>query len=199
MITCKELRSRARATLDGNIFGTTWLYGLVALLLLSVAQSISSIVVVGPLLITGPLSVGLAKYFLGATRRNNDKNNLAVLLDGFTNNIVNNLLSGILVFLYTLLWSFLFVIPGIIKSYSYSMTYYILSDHPEYTPTEAITASRQMMDGYKWKSFILDLSFIGWYFVGALVCGVGTLWVNPYHQAARTELYEEIKRAKNIY
>lgn len=198
MITCKELRSRARASLDGNIFGTTWLYALLAILLFSVASSISSAIVVGPLLIVGPLSVGVCKLFLGASRKDAGKNNLAVLIDGFTSNFVNNLLTGILVFLYTFLWSLLFIIPGIVKTYSYSMTYYILNDHPEYTPTEAITASRQMMDGYKWKAFLLDLSFIGWYFVGALVCGIGTLWVNPYHQAAKTELYEEIKRVKGL-
>lgn len=198
MITCSELRKRARASLDNNIFGTTWLYGLVAFLLLSVASSISSIVVVGPLLIAGPLYVGLSKLFLGATRKNSDKNNLAVLIDGFTSNFVNNFLAGLLYNLFIVLWSMLFVIPGIVKSYSYSMTYYILNDHPEYTANEAITASRKMMDGYKMKAFLLDLSFLGWFILGSLVCGVGILWVYPYQQAAHAELYEEIKRVKNL-
>ena len=69
-----------------------------------------------------------------------------------------NFLTG----LYIVLWTLLFIIPGIIKSFSYAMAPYILAEHPEMTASEAITESRRMMDGNKWRLFCLDFSFIGW-------------------------------------
>ena len=73
-----------------------------------------------------------------------------------------------LVGLFTFLWSLLLVIPGIIKTYSYAMTPYILAENPGMTATEAITESRQVMDGNKWRLFCLGFSFIGW----DLLCSV---------------------------
>ena len=64
--------------------------------------------------------------------------------------------------LYTALWALLFVIPGIVKTYSYAMTPYIMAEHPSLTANEAITESRRIMDGNKWRLFCLDLSFLGW-------------------------------------
>ena len=69
-----------------------------------------------------------------------------------------NFLTG----LYIVLWTLLFIIPGIIKSFSYAMAPYILAEHPEMAASEAITESRHMMDGNKWRLFCLDFSFIGW-------------------------------------
>ncbi len=83
--------------------------------------------------------------------------------DGFCMNL--------LIGLYTVLWSLLFIIPGIIKSFSYAMTPYILAEHPELTPNEAITESRRIMHGNKWRLFCLQISFIGW----ALLCAVPVL------------------------
>ena len=90
----------------------------------------------------------------------------------------------------------LFVIPGIIKACSYSMTYYIKLEHPEYTANQAITESRNMMRGYKMQYFLLKLSFIGWYILGALCLGVGVFWVDAYAQTSTAIFYEELK-AKN--
>ncbi len=94
--------------------------------------------------------------------------------------------------LYTILWSLLFVIPGVIKSYSYAMTPYILADHPEMTATEAITASRQMMDGHKWQLFCLYCSFIGWALLAILSCGLGFLWLNPYIEVSVAAFYHSL-------
>ena len=94
----------------------------------------------------------------------------------------------------TFLWTCLFIIPGIVMGYAYSMTFYIMKDHPEYSALEAIRASKEMMKGYKMKLFLLQLSFIGWEIVAVLFCcGIGLLWVEPYKQAAIAELYEHIK------
>mgnify|MGYP001127432324 CR=1 FL=1 len=80
---------------------------------------------------------------------------------GFSN-FSNNMVAGILVPIFTFLWSLLFFIPGIVKSFSYAMTFYILNDHPEYSATQAITESRKMMHGHKGELFVLYLSFLGW-------------------------------------
>ena len=102
----------------------------------------------------------------------------------------------VLRFIYTFLWSFLFLIPGIIKSYSYSMAAYILYEHPEMTPNEAITKSRELMDGNKWRLFCLEISFIGWAFLCVFTCGIGYLWLLPYEEAAIAAFYREIWREK---
>ena len=94
--------------------------------------------------------------------------------------------------IFIFLWSLLFIIPGIVKSYSYAMCMYVKSDHPDYDWRACLDTSRQLMQGNKWRLFVLDLSFIGWYIVGAMVVGIGTLWVTPYHQATRAQFYEAL-------
>jgi hypothetical protein len=94
--------------------------------------------------------------------------------------------------LYTLLWSLLFVIPGIIASYSYAMTGYILAEHPEYTAQEAIAQSKEMMAGNRFRLFCLQLSFIGWSVLCLFTFGIGNLWLRPYVKAATAAFYREI-------
>lgn len=93
--------------------------------------------------------------------------------------------------LYILLWSLLFIIPGIIAFYSYAMTDYILAEHPELTASEAITRSKEMMSGNRWRLFCLHLSFIGWDILSFFTLGIGNLWLNPYKQAADAAFYRE--------
>ena len=97
-----------------------------------------------------------------------------------------------LVGLYTFLWSLLFVIPGIVKAFSYAMTPFILADDPNLTASKAITRSRELMDGHKWELFVLNLTFIGWEILGALCFGIGLLWVTPYKNAAYAAFYRQI-------
>jgi len=91
--------------------------------------------------------------------------------------------------LYIFLWSLLLIIPGIIKGYSYRIVPYILADNPKIDANEAITLSRKMMAGEKFDAFVLDLSFIGWYLLGVLACGVGVLFVSPYQESTNAQLY----------
>lgn len=69
------------------------------------------------------------------------------------------------------------------------MAEYISAEYPDADWKECLDQSRKMMNGYKWRLFCLDLSFIGWWIVGGLVCGIGSLWVAPYHEAARAQFY----------
>ncbi len=94
--------------------------------------------------------------------------------------------------LFITLWSLLFVIPGIIASYSYSMVSYILAENPGMSASEAIRESKRLMQGNKWRLFCLDLSFIGWSFVCIFTLGIASLWVLPYTQASRAAFYREI-------
>ncbi len=98
-----------------------------------------------------------------------------------------------LVMLYLLLWTWLLIVPGIVKSYAYSMTPFILNDEPSLSYNQAITRSRQMMDGYKGKLFMLHLSFIGWFLLGILSFGIGFLWIGPYINASQTQFYLRLR------
>ena len=96
--------------------------------------------------------------------------------------------------LYTFLWSLLFVIPGIVKSYAYSMTDYIIYENPNLSANQAITLSRELTQGAKWDLFVLDLSFIGWNLLSALTFGLlGILYVNPYYSTAHAMVYDSLK------
>ena len=94
--------------------------------------------------------------------------------------------------LYTLLWTLLFIIPGLVKGYSYAMAPFIMAENPELSPKECIDRSRQIMNGHKAELFFLDLSFIGWSFLSILTLGVGNVFLTPYTTAARAAFYREI-------
>ena len=96
--------------------------------------------------------------------------------------------------LFLFLWSLLCIVPGMIKRYSYRMVPYILADDPMIGARDAITLSRQMMNGHKWNTFILDLSFIGWDLLSILTMGLlGVFYVNPYQFSTDAELYQVLK------
>ena len=203
MISCKELKRRARHSLDRNIFGNSWLFALLACLIISLitgALSGSAILAPATFICYGCFQYGLAVFFLDTSRVTEQKNDINSVFAGFSENIGRNIIAGILYQIFITLWTLLLIIPGIIMSYAYSMTFYILKDHPEYTASQALKASKQMMKGYKMKLFLLDLSFIGWILVSLICClGVGMLWVTPYMRAAKTEFYEVIKNREYNY
>ncbi len=198
MQSSSEYRRRAREALDGNIFGNTWLYLVLAVLVVGAILGASSFIFIGPLLLLGPLTIGLCSYTLHLLRNTERKNKVDSLLDGFRGSIGNHILVGFLVELFTALWSMLFFIPGIVKAIAYSQSFYIAIEHPEYDANTCITESRKMMNGHKWEYFCLQLSFLGWIIVGSLCLGIGTLWVSAYMQAANAAFYEDLKEQPAI-
>ena len=97
---------------------------------------------------------------------------------------------------YLTLWFLLLIVPGLIKAYSYRMVPYILAEHPEFSATEVITRSREMMNGHKWQAFKLDLSFLGWILLGTLTLGlVNVFWTAPYMESAQAALYLKLRDA----
>ena len=95
---------------------------------------------------------------------------------------------------YTLLWTLLLIIPGIVKSYSYALMPYILADNPKMSGEQAICRSMAMMQGNKLRLFLLHLSFIGWVLLAILTCGIGFLWLYPYIYASIAAFYEDVKK-----
>ena len=93
---------------------------------------------------------------------------------------------------YILGWMLLFIIPGLIAAYRYSLTSYILAENPEMDANDAITRSKELMKGNKWRLFCLDFSFIGWAILSAFTLGIGDLWLTPYRAAAHTVFYREL-------
>ena len=186
-------RANARAQLGGNIFANNWLMALVVCLIQSLILTVgSSLAGVVSIILGGFLAFGLARVFLQLVRGQKQQIDIADLFcgtDEFGSLIVLNLLVG----LFTFLWMLLFIIPGIVKSYAYSMAFYIKHDHPEYDWKQCMDESQLYMKGYKWQLFCLDFSFIGWILLGFLCCGIGTLWVVPYQNAARANFYENLK------
>ncbi len=193
MQTASEYRRRAREALEGNIFGNTWLFMVLVVLVTGAILSVSGIIFIGPLLLIGPISIGICSYTLHVVRNTEKKNKIDPLLDGFRGSVGNSILVGLLATIFTALWSLLFVIPGIVKAIAYSQCYFIALEHPEYDANTCITESRKMMNGHKWEYFCLQFSFIGWMIVGSFCLGVGTLWVSAYMNAANAAYYEDLK------
>ena len=94
--------------------------------------------------------------------------------------------------LYIVLWTLLFIIPGIIASYNYALTDYILAENPELTTKEALELSKKMMYGHRFRLFCLEFSFIGWAFLCVLSLGIGLIWLLPYTEAAKAAFYREV-------
>lgn len=99
----------------------------------------------------------------------------------------------LLVLIFIFLWFLLLVIPGIIMTFAYSMSFYVAKDHPELSVIDCIRMSRAMMKGYKWKLFVLYLSFLGWLLLSVLTAGIGLLWLIPYMHTSLGRFYETIK------
>ena len=138
-----------------------------------------------------PLRVGCVRFF---TVNSDAPARLSELGYGYKSNYLNSVLTLLLKDIFIGLWSLLFLIPGLVKSYSYRLTPYILAENPSLSSTEAITLSRKMMNGQKWRAFVLDLSFIGWQLLAGLTLGlVGIFHSFPYQCATNAELYKAIR------
>ena len=121
------------------------------------------------------------------------------LLDGF-GFFFKIILLSILEYIFITLWSLLFIFPGFIAAYRYSMAIYLLVDDPSRSPLECIRLSKEMMKGHKWELFVLDLSFIGWDILAMLpVVGYAVqIWTVPYISMTKALYYENLS-GRDIY
>ncbi|MFF2875540.1 DUF975 family protein [Gottfriedia sp. NPDC057991] len=141
------------------------------------------------------LGYGLLVYFLKLIR--DEEKSISDIFFYFKSGhqFIRGIIVGFLVTLFTVLWTLLLIIPGIIKSIAYSQVGYILKDYPEMNALDAITLSRRMMDGYKWKFFLLGLSFIGWGLLVVITFGLALFYVAPYFYTSQAQFYAVVKEA----
>lgn len=142
--------------------------------------------------VLGPISIGYYAFTLKLSR--GDVVTATLPYRVFTKGVYGRFtLAFFMMNLFIFLWSLLLVIPGIVKSYSYYMMAYILTDHPEMGWKEAIAESKRMMNGYKWKLFVLHLSFLGWIILSCFTFGILLIYVIPYMQQAEANFYRMLK------
>ena len=204
MVSNSQLRERARNILGNKLFGEYWLYAVLVCFISTAISSAASkftsfdvyiytktiSISVGAIIIFGPLAAGMANTFMKASRTGEGAK-VENMFSGFKD-FPSTFMLGLMSSLFIFLWTLLFIIPGIVKAYSYSMAFYIKNDHPEYNWKQCLNESKRMMKGNKGKLFCLHLSFIGWIIVGALCLGIGILWVWPYIYVSTVEFYNEL-------
>lgn len=144
------------------------------------------------ILLTNIVAMGSATWFHRSIKTEGLK--MEEMFWTFKEDYGGNVLMMFLISLYTALWSMLFVVPGIVKGYSYSLAMYIKSENPQISASQAIELSKKMTNGRKMDLFVLDLSYIGWFLLSGITFNIlGILYVLPYYQAAKAFAYEEIK------
>ena len=185
--TSSEFRERAWSALDGKL-GQAALVMLIFAVIASVVSSISF--GAGSILLL-PMEFAFTVAFLIMVRGEKDPE-VADLFNVYRDRFERTFLVELLMKIYTFLWSLLFVIPGIVKSYSYAMAPYLLQDHPEMSASQAIDESMRIMDGNKMNLFMLDLSFIGWWLLVLVTFGLAGLFVHPYTMVASAAFYEDL-------
>lgn len=169
---------------SGNLFNVGMITGLLA----GITTVVILIVLVAKVFVGNLLKMGEYRFFI---LNQTAQPGIGTLLDGFrSGHYVNIVLAMFLRDLFTALWSLLLVVPGIVKHYEYLMVPYIIAENPAMDYKEAFQISKQMMDGEKMEAFIMDLSFLGWYLLSAVTCGLlAIFYVNPYVQASFAEMY----------
>ena len=188
MLKARDFRYDAWNKLSGK-WGTLALISFVTGLITGAIGALPYVGVVGVMLITGPLALGMAIVVRNVIRL--QPVDFSQVFDGFKN-FANSFLLALLISIFTALWSLLLIIPGIIAAYSYRLSFYILADNPTMSSEAARKASIEMMRGNKWRLFCLDCSFIGWYLLCVLTFGILTFWVTPYHDTASFAFYQSL-------
>lgn len=190
MLYAKDYRAQAWQKNSGK-WGTLALTYLVYSIIGGIGGALS-MVYVGAIImfvIAGPLTLGLTSQALTVVRGGAPSvNDIFSGFKNFANAFLANLINSILI----ALWTLLLIIPGIIKTYSYSMTYYIMCDDPSISANEARKKSMELMRGNKWRLFCLQFSFIGWWLLCILTLGILALWIAPYEQVATAAFYQSL-------
>ncbi len=170
-----------------GVAGFLIIFGIVFLFVLAIALVVGFVY---SAFIYNPLGVGTSRFFFQSLNEKAEVKELAFAFDHNYKNVVKILFIRDIKIL---LWSLLFIIPGIIKSYEYYMMPYLLAENPNLTKDEAFRLSKQMMSGNKFETFVLELSFIWWDVLSAMTAGVvGIFYVQPYKNLTYAALYEEL-------
>ena len=181
--------SGARSMFEGINMQVAMIAVIIVLVVVVIALALS-------VFVFNVLEVGCRGFF---SRSMTEDPELGLIADGFTQNYWNCVKTQFLKSLFIGLWSLLFVIPGVIKAYEYRMVPYLLAEHPEMSSGEIFARSKEMMQGNKWDTFVLDISFVGWVLLSGITFGILYIfWVGPYIAATDAALYHRIS-GKDTY
>ncbi len=192
-----DLMRSARESLKGYwglAIGTFLVYGIITGSLQRISQEHPYAGIVY-MVIAGPLFLGIHIFSLKIAR--NKEARFEQLLEGF-NHFTTSIVAYFLMILFVFLWMLLLIIPGIIAAISYSMTFFIIADHEQIEPMEALNKSKEMMNGYKLKMFYLGLRFFGLGLLCILTLGIGFLWLIPYINVVLAKFYDDIKNNSTL-
>lgn len=191
-MTRAELKKEAKEQIKGKI-GILFLMFLIIAIISIGSAAIPIIGWFAAIIITPSFQISLCMIYLNLAKR--EEISVGDVFKGFN-------ITGKAVWLYIItnffifLWTLLLLIPGIIKTYSYSMAPFILADNPELTAREALSKSKKIMDGHKFELFVLQLSFFWWYLLEGITFGIAAIYVTPYVNATTTNFYNKIKEQK---
>lgn len=188
------LKTKAKAQIKGKI-GILFVITLVIGIVSSVASGVLALIpVVGSLLatiiVTPAFALSMVRVYLLVIK--DQKPEVKDAFSGF-DDFWSAFKVTLLVGLFTFLWSLLFIIPGIVKSISYSMSMFILAENKGKSALECINESKQMTEGHKAELFVLALSFIGWMLLGSITLGIAYIWVIPYMETTFANAYQSLK------
>ena len=173
-----------------EIFSMLTLIGVIMLVVMAIGLLFC-------LFVKYPFEVGCSRFLIINRKVTPD---MGEIVSGYKESMGNTIKILFLRDLYIFLWSLLFLIPGIVKSYEYRMIPFLLAEYPDISVQEAFEISKRMMDGEKWNTFVLDASFFGWALLSAITIGiVGIFWYNPYYFQTNAELYGVLSRKGNPY
>lgn len=188
-----ELKAKAKEQIKGKIgilFAITLIIGLIS----GVASLVLAFIPLGGLIstiiITPAFALSMTRVYLSVTAETKPEVGDAFCgFDDFWSAFKVNFLVG----LFTFLWSLLFIIPGIVKSVSYSMSMYILAENKGKPALACISESKAMTNGHKADLFVLGLSFIGWVLLGCVTFGIAYIWIVPYMETTLANAYHSLK------
>ena len=173
---------------SGTAFAALAIFGITFIIIFLILMSV---VILLDVFICNPIEVGCKRFYVRNLNESAQIGNVGFAFDNHYKNITKTMFFRDL---YTILWTLLFIIPGIVKSYEYQMIPYLLVENPQMSREQAFAESKRMMSGQKWRAFVLDLSFIGWNILSAITLGIlGIFYVQPYMDATHAALYEALR------
>ncbi|EFE12013.1 hypothetical protein CLOM621_07675 [Clostridium sp. M62/1] len=188
-----DIDSLIEGIMEGGAFYGIW--DMAAGLLLSFVAISGLVGLLVRIFVLNPMEVGVYRFFM-ESRAEGFSVGVSRILYAFSSGSYGNIVK-IMFFrdLFLFLWTLLLIIPGIVKSFEYRMIPYILSENPDADMRDVFALTKDMMRGSKFQLFLFDLSFLGWYLLGILACGIGLFFVAPYVSAAEAEVYAELRNS----
>lgn len=186
----KEVYDQIYNMISGMSLVTVSVFIIIFLIIFAIALALAAFVL-------NPLHVGCKRWFL---KNRTEKPEVGEITHIFSHGYLNTVKVMFCRDIFIFLWTLLFIIPGIVKAYEYRMVPYLLAENPEMDRHEAFERSRKLMNGNKWDTFVLELSFLGWSLLAGITCGIlSLLYVAPYMELTNTELYVCLCQGKEKY